>query len=158
MQIKNWFIPLWCIFAILLSFIACKDKNQDKIVGTWERYDDRAAGTVVMVEKINDHFEGKIVKANGELAEDGFVENDVKWRKITPQTATYFTGEDLNKGIDKYGKVQYTDYHEVYFEIVAEDILRVTYFTNGFDDFGEKQKWKRIKDFQETYVADSLLK
>ncbi len=156
MQIKNWNIPLLCLLVLLLSLSSCTQEDKRKIIGMWERYDDRAAGTVVMVEKVNGYFEGKIIRASGELAENGFVENDVKWRNILPKTDTYFTGEDLTKGIDKDGNIKLTSYDDVYFEVIAEDILRVTYYADSSDDFGKNQKWKRIREIGEAYVADSL--
>lgn len=156
MRIKNWNILMLCLFIMLFSLSSCTNEEEKKIVGFWERYDDRAAGTIVVVEKVNGHFEGKIIRVSGELKEDGFVENDVKWRNILPKTDTYFVGEDLTKGIDKEGNVKLLSYDDVYFEIVAEDILRVTYYANGSDDFGKKQKWKRIREVGETYVADTL--
>lgn len=156
MRLKNWNVYLLYFLSILLCIASCTVEDQRKIVGVWERYDDRAAGTLVMVEQVNGHFEGKIIRVDGELAENGFVENDIKWRNILPKTDTYFTGEDLTKGIDKYGKVQSINYDDVYFEVIAEDILRVTYYANSSDDFGKNQKWKRIRDVQDSYVADSL--
>ncbi len=158
MNIKNWNIILLSLFLIGLSFTACTEKEQSKIIGIWERYDDRAAGTLVRVEKINGNFEGKIIKASGELAEDGFTIKDVKWRNIAQETNTYYTGEDLTKGIDKFGKVQSMTYDEVYFEVIAEDILRITHYANGADEFGKKQKWKRIRNIQNSSVIDSLPK
>lgn len=148
------------IIILLATFLitSCSDTNQDKIIGIWERYDDRAAGTLVKVEQINNHFEGKILKSSGELAEDGFVENDVKWRNIVKKTEDDFVGEDLTKAIDRFGKVQSSSYHEVRFEIIAEDILKIVYLMKGTDEFGIEQSWKRIRSLKEPYVVDSLAK
>ena len=158
MQIKKLNSILLTLLFATLFLTACADEETSKIIGVWERYDDRAAGTIVVVEKINGHFQGKIVRASDELAGDGFVEKDVKWRKINQETPTEFRGEDLTKATDKYGRVQSETYHEVSFEVIAEDILRVTYSTKNPDDFGQKQKWKRIRTPHESYVADSLPK
>lgn len=158
MNIKNWNLILYALFLFVLSFTACTEEEKSKIVGVWERYDDRAAGTLVKVSQVNGHFEGKIIKASGELAEDGFLIEDVKWRNIAQETNTYYTGEDLSKGIDKFGKVQSMTYDEVYFEVIAEDILRITHYANGSDEFGKKQKWKRIRNIQNSSIADSLPK
>lgn len=156
MNIKNWNVILWSLLLIGFFTTACTEEKKVKIVGVWERYDDRAAGTLVKVAQMNGHFEGKIIKASGELAEDGFIVDDIKWRNIAQETSTYFTGEDLSKGIDRYGKVQSTHYDEVYFEVIAEDILRVTHYANSNDEFGKNQKWKRIRNIQNSSVADSL--
>jgi len=159
MQRKNKTIILSVTLLITFFITSCTtNTNQDKIIGIWERYDDRAAGTLVEVEKINDYFEGKILRSSGELAEDGFVENDIKWRNILKNTEDDFTGEDLSKAIDKFGKVRSSSYHKVSFEVIAEDILTITYFVKGTDEFGIEQRWKRIRSIQEPYVADSLAK
>ncbi len=156
MQRVNQTIILLGIFLIIFFITSCTNTPKDKIVGVWERYDDRAAGTLVKVVKVDDHFEGKILKSSGELAEDGFVENDIKWRNIVKKTEDDFTGEDLTKAIDRFGKVQSSSYYEVYFEVIAEDILKITYLMKGTDEFGIEQSWKRIRSTNEPYVADSL--
>ncbi|OWY25449.1 hypothetical protein C7N43_19845 [Sphingobacteriales bacterium UPWRP_1] len=133
------------IAMLFLSFTAC-NKGTDKIAGSWERFDDESSGTVVKVEKVGDAFEGKITHASGNLAELGFEEGDVKWKEIAPDTneKKRYSGKDLVKAIDNNNQVAKTEYVDIYFEFLSNDIMQVLDSSGAQGGTSRPQKWRRI--------------
>ena len=138
---KNYLLSTAWVLLFLLS--SC-EKHPNPLEGKWQRYDDPSTGSVIRVEQIGDNFQGKLIKVSGELADLGFKENEVKWKKITEKEPHHYEGLDLLKAVNKTGAVAYTRYEEVYFTLENDDILLVSSITKGVEG-DNSQKWKKLK-------------
>ena len=133
---------------LLLTVFAMQscDNEADLILGKWERYDDRSAGTTIRVEKVGDAYQGKLVDVKGLAAEMGFTENEVKWKALLPVDRKYYEGKDLLKAVNRSGDVSYVRYDAVYFKLVSNDIMHVSGFARAEESIGSEQKWRRVKE------------
>lgn len=134
------------ISTLLTLFVwsACNDRS-DLIVGKWERFDDRAAGSIIKVEKKGDVYQGSLIYTAEELASYGFKPKDIKWKNVKLKETNYYIAQDLQKGVDANGEVKKTTYVDIYIELVSDDILELSEFAKGQEAFGTHQKWKRIE-------------
>ena len=135
-------IILLCLSIFLLS--SCK--NNDKIIGTWERYGDDFAGMRVKVVKEGEHIKGTIIFATDMSKELlGFAEGDVKWKNIKKTTENKYEFEDLGKSPVGLGKFQ-PSYDLTNLELVSENEIYTRGFSKGTEWIGTEQKWKRVND------------
>lgn len=134
-----------CGIAILLILLQACTEKPDLLEGKWERFDDQAAGAMIKVEHKGDVLQGMLFQVTGELANLGFVVKDIKWKDIKKKDDNYYTGLDLQKAVNANGEVAKSDYVEVYFELISDDILEISSFAKSTEFFGTRQKWKRIE-------------
>lgn len=136
---------LW-VMVLLVGIMSACNSGDEKIKGSWERFDDESSGTVVKVEKAGDLYEGKISHVSGNLSELGFEDGDLKWKEISPDTKEKkrYTGKDLVKAIDANNQVAKTDYVDIYFEFLSNDIMQVLDSTGAEGGTSKPQKWRRI--------------
>jgi len=136
---------LFLIIAILLS-VSCTEEDADRLVGKWERFDDDAAGSIVKVQRVGDTYQGTLIEIKGKLKGLGFKRGDIKWKEITFKQINSYEGSDLLKGVDKWNKVVFTNYDNVFFEVIANDILRITGAEpNAQGKSAPEQKWRRLQ-------------
>jgi hypothetical protein len=139
-------------YLVLVSiFILSSCQNNDKLIGTWERYGDELAGMKVKVEKEGDRIIGTIIYSTDKCKQGGFLEGDVKWKSIKEITYNKYEFEDLRKHAkhDRYGnfqKVSSSSYNLKNLEFVSENEIYMISFVSGEVKIGDKQSWKRIKD------------
>ncbi len=129
-------------FLFILLSVGCN--NRDPILGQWERYGDDAEGTVVQVERAGNWRHARLIKVAGVLKELGFAEDDIKWRDIEPMGNNRWRGKDLIKEIDSTGTIVKTEYIDVYYTLIDENILEVRWFASDKWTIGSLQRWRRI--------------
>ena len=136
---------VWFFVAILgfvgIFFLSCQ--NNDKIIGTWERYGDGLAGMRIEVVKEGNHIKGTIIlEGDNELSP--FVVGDVKWKNIKKTTINKYEFEDLYKqGIST--NITETRYNLASIELVSENEIYIRQFARGNEFIGTEQKWERVK-------------
>ncbi len=134
------------ILLATLFFTACNNqKEADKIIGKWERFDDHAAGSILVVKKTGTNYEASLEHISGVLSDYGFEIGDIKWRNITHIENNQYTGEDLLKSVDRTGEIVQTRYDAVGLSLVASDILQLKGLEEGEESIGTNQRWRRLK-------------
>jgi hypothetical protein len=130
------------IFLSILLFTSCQ-KN-DKLIGSWERYDDANAGMKVQVLKEGESFKAAITFATDSNKLLGFVEGDIKWKNIKKTTENRYEFEDLYKrGVIFTDKFE-PSYALTNLEIISDDEIHTRVFSKGTEWIGTEQKWRRI--------------
>ena len=138
--------PLLMIFLLaIIGLSGCKNNN-DKIIGTWERFDDESSGSVIKVEKVGENLEGKLQHVSGNLVELGFEAGDLKWKEIAADTKEQkrYIGKDLIKAVDQNNKVSQTEYVDMYIEFLSNDIVQILDPSGVQGGISKPQKWRRI--------------
>ena len=137
--------PLILLLLILFSLSSCK-KNDDKIIGTWERFDDESSGSVIKVEKVGENLAGKLHHVSGNLVELGFEAGDLKWKEIAADTKEQkrYIGKDLIKAVDQNNQVSQTEYVDIYIEFLSNDIIQILDPSGVQGGMSKPQKWRRI--------------
>ncbi len=126
---------------LILLIIGCAE---DPILGTWERIEDEAAGSIVQVEIVGRAYHGRLLKPLGILEFLGFAENDIKWRDIEPVGPNKWKGKDLIKMIDRDANITSVEYKDVYFTLLGDGVLEVRKFAKEQELVGTVQKWRRV--------------
>ncbi len=137
---------LFCL-VLVLGLGACS-KDQDLLVGKWERFGDPAEGSILKIEKIENsdppNYRAYVNHSTGLLLDLGFIVNDLKWKDIVQQGEGEFEGQDLTKAVNNQGEIQWTRYDGIHIKMVSNDMLHVEGLVKG-EEFGDVQKWRRIE-------------
>jgi len=133
---------LLLIIPLTVLIIGCAE---DPILGTWERVEDEAAGSIVQVEVVGSSYHGRLIEPSGILEFLGFAVDDIKWRDIQPVGPNKWKGKDLIKMIDRDAKITSVEYKDVYFTLLGDGILEVRKFAREQELVGTVQKWRRVE-------------
>ncbi|MCX7841827.1 MAG: copper amine oxidase N-terminal domain-containing protein [Clostridia bacterium] len=134
------FFPVLLALLVLPAFSnpVCA-AGEDDILGRWERYGDGAEGSIVLVEKADGKYRARLEKAAGTLVELGFQKNDIKWQKITCNSAGVYTGEDMFRFIEGG-----YEYRASTFKINSKGDLEVSVQNKGDAVIGTYQTWRKL--------------
>ena len=142
---RGYFFAKVCFVVLsVLFFSSCQ--NNDKIIGTWERYGDVLEGMRIKVVKEGEHLKGTIIYSTDFSKERGFAEGDVKWKNIKKMTDAKYEYEDLKKTRVPYSDLFEPSYGLSNLELVSENEIYTRVFSKGTEYVGTEQKWKRVKD------------
>ena len=136
------FRKVFFAFLSLLLFSSCQ--NNDRIIGSWERYGDDWAGMKVKVVKEGEHLKGMVIFVTEANKLGGFAEGDVKWKSMKRMDRNKYEYEDLLKSVDRLGTIIETRYDLMNLELVSENEVSSRAFAQGDEWIGTEQKWRRI--------------
>jgi len=134
------------LLLIAISICSCS-KDQELLIGKWERFGDPAEGSILKIETIPNSdpltYKAQIYHATGLLIDLGFVVNDLKWKDIVQHKEKEYEGQDLTKAVDNKGEIQWTRYDGIRIHMASRDMLHVEGLVKS-EEFGDVQKWRRI--------------
>ena len=113
------------IFFAILLFSCSENKlsQNDKIIGTWTRVGDNYSRMKVTVEKNNNIVFGKIVFLPTLAQKNGFVFNDIKWKKKSKVASSAKDNRYLNLADSLGRKNVYQLMRDYYNKDLAEMVL-----------------------------------
>ncbi len=130
-------------FFLIILIISCKENNlsqNDKLIGTWTRVGDNYARMRVTIEKKDNKYVGKIIFLPTLAQKNGFVFNDVKWKKIKKINNNKYSLLNLDVTVNTFGDRVKEEYNKCFVYFTPKDKIKIDFK----DDDRRVQYWVKI--------------
>lgn len=139
---KRIIFTIFLLVIIIFSFTFYGCSNKKSIIGVWERQDNSVfSGMQVKVEKLNDGYQGSLIKVSNKDKETGFAVGDIKWKDIKEIKSGTYEFKDLGKGIagdTLWYDMQLSPVDDNWTTLKLRDVAKQ-------GEVGSEQKWIHIK-------------
>ena len=128
------------MFERFRSFAFSVTGGAAALPGLWERVGDDFRGCLILVERTESGWQGRITYVPALMRQYGWKVGDLKWRNLQPAGAAMFTAEDLFIELDPdTNKVCKATYHAARLCFLASDAFAVVTSGRG----GRNTRWRR---------------
>lgn len=140
-------INIYIVSIIILVLISNNTTAQDKLIGTWERFDDRFEGARIEIMQTGETLKAFLIYVPEFMKEYCFEKGDVKWINMKKYKEDYYELEDLRKKCET-SPLYEPSYHLMYLNVISDNEIHITTFYK--EDIrkvpnGQFQKWRRIQ-------------
>lgn len=120
------------IFFAILLFSCSENKlsQNDKIIGTWTRVGDNYSRMKVTVEENNNIVFGKIIFLPTLAQKNGFVFNDIKWKKIRKINNNKYSLSNLDVTVNTFGDRVKEKYYDCFIYFMSKNEIKLEFKNN----------------------------